>query len=181
MSSVLILLAEGFEELEAVTIVDVLRRADIEIVMAGLKEGLVKSARDIKILPDTTLDEVDTDRFDMVVLPGGQPGTDNLAADERVKRIIKDMYEKGKYTAAICAAPYVLSEAGILGKRRATSYPTYQEKLKAFEVTSKERVVTDEKVITSQGPGTALEFALKLVEVFKGKEKSEEIHKAMIC
>ncbi len=181
MSSVLILLAEGFQEPEAVTVVDLLRRAEIQIVTAGLNEGPVRSARGLRILPDTSLDDVDAGRFDMVVLPGGQPGTDNLAADTRVRKIIQDMHEGGKYTAAICAAPYVLSEAGVLGEKRATSYPTFQEKLKAHEIMKDERVVTDGKVITSQGPGTAIEFALTLVELFRGKDKSEEIRKAMIC
>ncbi|RMD52019.1 MAG: DJ-1/PfpI family protein [Nitrospirae bacterium] len=180
MASVLILLAEGFEELEAVTIIDVLRRAEIDVTVAGLKEGAVKSARGIRIIPDTTLDEVKDKDFDMVVLPGGQPGTDNLAADERVKELIRKMYSKGKYTAAICAAPYVLSEAGVLKEKAATSYPTFQEKLKAKEVVPSEKVVIDGNVVTSQGPGTALNFALKLVELFKGKEKAQEISKAML-
>jgi 4-methyl-5(b-hydroxyethyl)-thiazole monophosphate biosynthesis len=180
MASILVLLAEGFEELEAVTVVDVLRRAEIKVTMAGLKAGPVKSARGVRIVPDTTIDEVNPDHYDMVVLPGGQPGTDNLVADQRVREILVGMQEKDKYTAAICAAPYVLSEVGILAYKCATSYPSFQPKLKAKEVLSGEKVVVDGKVVTSQGPGTAIAFALKLVELFKGKDKAEEIQKAML-
>ncbi|KJU83030.1 DJ-1 family protein [Candidatus Magnetobacterium bavaricum] len=180
MERVLLLLAEGFEELEAVTIVDVLRRAEIDIVMAGLGDGVMTSARRIKIVPDMQLEDVDIDQFDMVVLPGGQPGTDNLAKDERVIRIIRTMNEKGKYTAAICAAPYVLSEAGVLADKRATSYPTFQERLKAAEVVKDQRVVRDGTVITSCGPGTAIDFALALVELFRGKQKAQTIRQAML-
>lgn len=180
MASVLMLLAEGFEELEAVTIVDVLRRAEVEVTMAGLKAEPVKSARGIQIVPDASLEDVNPDSYDMVVLPGGQPGTDNLVADERVKAILIEMQQKDKYTAAICAAPYALSEAGILRQSRVTSYPSFQEKLKAKEVVAGEKVVVDGKVVTSQGPGTAIDFALKLVELFKGREKAREIQKAML-
>ncbi|MBF0343594.1 MAG: DJ-1/PfpI family protein [Nitrospirae bacterium] len=181
MERVLLILAEGFEELEAVTIVDVLRRAEIEIVTAGLGDGVVTSTRRIRLLPDAQLNDIDVEQFDMVVLPGGQPGTDNLAKDERVARIIKTMYEKGKYTAAICAAPYVLSEAGVLVNKRATSYPTFQDRLKAANIVKDEKVVIDGNVITSQGPGTAIEFALTLVELFKGKDKAQTIRQAMLC
>ncbi|MBF0607535.1 MAG: DJ-1/PfpI family protein [Magnetococcales bacterium] len=181
MERVLLLLAEGFEELEAVTIVDVLRRAEIDIVTAGLGDGVVTSARRIKIVPDMQIKDVDIERFDMVVLPGGQPGTDNLARDERVVRIVRAMNERGKYTAAICAAPYVLSEAGVLSGKRATSYPTFQERLKAAEVVKDKRVVRDGTVITSQGPGTAIDFALELVELFKGSQKAQTIRQAMLC
>ena len=180
MASVLIILAEGFEELEAVTVVDVLRRAEIEITMASLQEGPVKSARGVQVIADTTLDTVQPDNFDMVVLPGGMPGTTNLMADERVKNIVKKMHNSNKYTAAICAAPYALSEAGVLTDSKVTSYPSFQEKLKAKEIVSSEKVVVDGKVVTSQGPGTAINFALTLVELFKGKSKADEIAQAML-
>jgi 4-methyl-5(b-hydroxyethyl)-thiazole monophosphate biosynthesis len=180
MSTVLLLLAEGFEEVEAIAVVDVLRRAEIQVTMAGLQEGPIKSARGVRILPDATLDEINPDLFDMVVLPGGMPGTDNLAADQRVRKILTAMVEKQKYAAAICAAPYVLSEAGILKSKRVTSYPSFQPRLQAKEVTSDEKVVVDGNVVTSQGAGTALNFALKIVELFKGTSKSEEIRKAML-
>ncbi|KJR42379.1 DJ-1 family protein [Candidatus Magnetoovum chiemensis] len=180
MSSVLIILAEGFEELEAVTVIDVLRRAEITVVTAGLNDGPITSARQIKITPDKTINEIEADKFDMLVLPGGQPGTDNLAKDDRVKKIVQTMHQNNKYTAAICAAPYVLSQAGILNNKTATSYPSFHDKLNAKSVDTKSAVVIDGNVVTSQGPGTALEFAFKLVEIFKGSGKAKEIAAAML-
>jgi 4-methyl-5(b-hydroxyethyl)-thiazole monophosphate biosynthesis len=148
--------------------------------MASLYDGPVRSARGVQVIADTNLSKVQADTFDMVVLPGGMPGTANLMADERVKQIVRDMHEKDKYTAAICAAPYALSEAGVLGNSRVTSYPTFQEKLEAKEVISSEKVVVDGKIVTSQGPGTAINFALTLVELFKGKSKANEVAQAML-
>src|SRR4030042_4829218 len=110
MPKVVILLADGFEEVEAVAIVDVLRRADIEVTIAGLHEGPVTSARKIRVLPDAVIDTIRTENFDMIVLPGGQPGSDNLNNDERVRTLIREFHTKGKLKGAICAAPYVLAQ-----------------------------------------------------------------------
>jgi 4-methyl-5(b-hydroxyethyl)-thiazole monophosphate biosynthesis len=181
MAGVLIILADGFEELEAVAVIDVLRRADVRVVAAGVKDGPITSARGVRIIPDAALYAVRALDFDMVVLPGGMPGTDNLAKDERVRKIVREMSEADKYTAAICAAPYVLSEAGILSDKKVTSHPAFQQKLKAAIVSDTERVVVDGKVITSQGAGTAVEFALQLVEILVGKERAEAISLAMVC
>ncbi|MBF0320340.1 MAG: DJ-1/PfpI family protein [Nitrospirae bacterium] len=181
MAGVLVILADGFEEIEAVAVIDVLRRADIKVVAAGVKDGPITSARGVRIIPDAALYAVRALDYDMVVLPGGMPGTDNLAKDERVKKAVREMYEAGKYTAAICAAPYVLSEAGILSDKKATSHPTFQQKLNAASVSESERVVVDGKVITSQGAGTAIEFALQLVEILVSKERAEAISLAMVC
>lgn len=180
MASVLMILAEGFEETEAIAVVDVLRRGEVNVVMAGLTAGPVASSRGVKIIPDAELDKVNADDFDMVVLPGGRPGTDNLIADDRVKKILQDMARKDKYTAAICAAPTVLSEAGLLNDKHATGHPSVQGMLKGATVSKDERVVIDGKVVTSQGAGTAIDFGLKLVELFKGKEKAESIRQAMV-
>jgi len=114
MPRVVIPLADGFEEVEAIALVDVLRRADIDVVVAGLHDGPIESARKVRVLPDTTIDTIRGEDFDMIVLPGGQPGSDNLNADSRVKALLRDFYAKGKLTGAICAAPYVLASAGIL-------------------------------------------------------------------
>ncbi|QWR78260.1 DJ-1 family glyoxalase III [Candidatus Magnetomonas plexicatena] len=181
MASVLVILAEGFEEIEAIAVIDILRRAEINTVVAGLKEGFITSARGVKVIPDCTLDSVSAVNFDMVVLPGGMPGTLNLAADTRVKSLVASMYNDGKYTAAICAAPFVLSEAGVLSGKTATSHPSYHDKIKAATVSKTERVVVDGKVVTSQGAGTAIEFSLKIVELFCGKERADSIHAAMVC
>jgi 4-methyl-5(b-hydroxyethyl)-thiazole monophosphate biosynthesis len=179
MAKVVILLADGFEELEAVAIIDVLRRAEIEIVSAGLHEGTVSSARNVNIIPDTSIDAISADDFEMLVLPGGIPGSDNLNADERVRKLIQDFNTKGKITGAICAAPYVLANAGILDGKRATSYPTFKDRL-GSAVYEEKTVVEDGNVLTSRGPGTALCFGLAIVERLAGKEKAQQIKEAML-
>ncbi|MEN8169259.1 MAG: DJ-1 family glyoxalase III [Pseudomonadota bacterium] len=176
MASVLVPLAEGCEELEAVTIIDLLVRAGVEVVSAGLKAGSVKASRGLVITPDTTLDEALKREFDMVVLPGGLPGADYLNNDPRIQSLIKKMADEGRYTAAICAAPRVLANAGVLGGKRATSYPGTLDKMALPDVEyCQEAVVQDGKVITSRGPGTAMEFALTLIEILLGKEKRDEV------
>jgi 4-methyl-5(b-hydroxyethyl)-thiazole monophosphate biosynthesis len=160
-------------------IIDVLRRAEIDTVVAGLHGGYITSARTVKVIPDTVIDTVKADDFDMIVLPGGQPGTDNLNADQRVKELIADFSRKGKLIGAICAAPIVLASAGVLQGKRATSFPSYKDRLggASYEETS---VVTDGTVLTSRGPGTALSFGLAIVERLAGKEKAQKIKEAML-
>jgi 4-methyl-5(b-hydroxyethyl)-thiazole monophosphate biosynthesis len=176
MASVLVPLAQGCEELEAVTVVDLLRRAGIGVVTAGLDDRPVRASRGVVLIPDTTLSEVLDQEFDMIVLPGGQPGATNLARDERVSGLLKRLARAGKYTAAICAAPAVLAQSGLLEGRRVTSYPG---SLDAHGVAGmqyvEEQVVIDGPVITSRGPGTAMDFALRLIEVLAGKEKRSEV------
>ncbi len=179
MPKVAILLADGFEELEAVAIIDVLRRADIVVVSAGLHEGPVSSARNVKIIPDTVIDRIMPDDFDMLVLPGGQPGSDNLNADKRVGDLIRDFDRKGKITGAICAAPYVLANAGVLEGKHATSYPSFSERL-GSAVYEEKSVVEDGTVMTSRGPGTAICFGLAIVEKFLGGDKAQQIREAML-
>ena len=179
MPKVVILLADGFEEVEAVAIVDVLRRAEIEVTIAGLHEGAIMSARKIRVLSDTVIDTIRTEDFDMIVLPGGQPGSDNLNNDARVRALISEFHTKGKLIGAICAAPYVLANAGILEGKHATSYPTYRDRLgKVFY--EEQSVVEDGNVMTSRGPGTALCFGLSIVAKLVGKEKSQQIKQAML-
>jgi len=176
MTRVLIPLAQGCEELEAVTLIDLLRRAGIEVVTAGLEEGPVKCSRGVVLVPDTTLDEVSNDDFDMIVLPGGLPGSDHLQADPRVQALLKRMAQAGRYTAAICAAPKALASAGLLDGRQATSYPGVLEALQLPGTRlSEQPVVIDGKVITSRGPGTAMDFALTLIEQLEGKEAREAV------
>ncbi|MBF0553442.1 MAG: DJ-1/PfpI family protein [Nitrospirae bacterium] len=181
MASALVILADGFEELEAVAVIDILRRADIKVVAAGLKDGQITSVRGVRIIPDAALNAVRAMDFDMLVLPGGAPGTEALAKDERVKKIVVEMSEGGKYVTAICAAPYVLSEAGILSDKKVTSHPGFQQKLTARSVSASERVVVDGRIITSQGAGTAVEFALQLVATLVGKERAGQISMSMVC
>jgi 4-methyl-5(b-hydroxyethyl)-thiazole monophosphate biosynthesis len=179
MAKVAVILADGFEEVEAMAIVDVLRRAEIEVTVAGLHEGPVTSARNVKVIPDRLIDTVAAENFDMLVLPGGQPGSDNLNADERVKALVRDFHNKGKLTGAICAAPYVLANAGILEGKHATAYPTYSDRLGAALYEEKS-VVADGTILTSRGPGTALCFGLAIVERLAGKETAQQIKDGML-
>jgi 4-methyl-5(b-hydroxyethyl)-thiazole monophosphate biosynthesis len=179
MPKVAVILADGFEEVEAVAIIDVLRRAGIDTVVAGLHDGHVTSARNVKVIPDTVIDTVRADDFDMVVLPGGQPGSDNLNADSRVKELIRSFSQKGKLTGAICAAPYVLANAGVLAGKHATSYPSYKDRL-GGALYEEKSVVTDGNVLTSRGAGTALTFGLAIVERLISKEKAQQIKDAML-
>ncbi|RJQ55701.1 MAG: DJ-1/PfpI family protein [Nitrospiraceae bacterium] len=179
MPRVAVILAEGFEEVEAIAIIDVLRRAEIDVVAAGLHDGAVTSARKVRVVPDALIDSIRAEDFDMIVLPGGQPGSDNLNADKRVKDLVRDFHLKGKLTGAICAAPYVLANAGVLEGRHATSYPTYRDRL-GSAVYEEKTVVEDGNVLTSRGPGTALYFGLAIVERLMGKEKAQKIRGAML-
>lgn len=181
MARVLVPVAEGCEELEVVTIVDLLRRAGIDVVMAGLLDGPVNASRGVVLLPDMTLQEALTGSFDMVVLPGGLPGADHLDNDPRIHLLLQQMAEAGKVTAAICAAPKVLANAGILEGRDATSYPGVIDTmgLPATRILS-DAVVEDGLVITSRGPGTAMAFALTLIKRLVGIEKRNEVAASLL-
>jgi protein deglycase len=181
MAKVLVPLAAGCEELEAVTIIDLLRRAGVEVVTAGLQPGIVKASRGTQLVPDTILDSVLRDEFDMVVLPGGMPGAQHLKEDSRVQALLKRLAAEGKYTAAICAAPMALAEAGLLSGRKATGYPGVLEKLGLPDVVlQNQAVVRDGKVITSRGPGTAMDFALELIETLAGRDKRLEVEAGLV-
>ena len=181
MARVLIPLAQGCEELEAVTVIDLLRRAGIDVVTAGLEDGPVTCSRGVVLVPDTTLDAVLEDDFDMMVLPGGLPGADHLNNDPRVLRLLRQLAEKGKYTAAICAAPKVLASAGLLQGKRATSYPGVLDALDLPDtIRGDAPVVVDERVITSRGPGTAMDFALELIEKLAGREQRDTVESALV-
>ncbi len=179
MKTVLVLFAEGSEELEAVTIVNILRRAGVVVTLAGIAKGPLKGARNITLMPDTTLDAVLHEDFDMVVLPGGQPGTDRLKADARVLELVKRMAGQGKYVAAICAAPTVLAAAGLLAGRQATCYPGYLKDDPSVHLRTV-AVVEDGNVITSRGPGTAMDFALYLSEKLAGKARRNEVEAGLV-
>jgi 4-methyl-5(b-hydroxyethyl)-thiazole monophosphate biosynthesis len=174
MKAVLIPLAQGCEELEAVTVIDILRRGGITVVTAGLDSQPVRGSRGTILVPDTTLDEALNHAYDMVALPGGQPGTNNLKADARIIALAQRMARQGQYVAAVCAAPSVLATAGLLDGKRATSFPGA---LDGFPKVNREHaaVVEDGKFITSRGPGTAMDFALTLVERLVGRAKRDEV------
>jgi len=181
MQSVLIPLAEGFEEIEAVSVIDVLRRAGIRVVVAGLRPGPVKGSRDTVILPDATLDDVGNDEFDMLVLPGGMPGVQHLHEDARIKKLLERYTQKGRWTAAICAAPSVLAAYGHLTGKSATSNPKFKEQVAIEGVHYREdAVVTDGNIVTSRSAGTAMAFALALVEKLAGRAKREEVEAGLV-
>ena len=177
---VLVPLAEGFEEIEAVAIVDVLRRADVEVVLAGLAAREVLGAHGMRLGADALMAEVDPLGFDMLVLPGGMPGTTHLMADERVLTAVRELSARGRTTAALCAAPRVLATAGILAGVEVTSHPSVRGELAPAVVKSAPRVIRSGTVVTSQGPGTAIEFALELVRELAGDERAEALAAAMI-
>ena len=181
MPKVLIPLAQGCEELEAITLIDILRRADIDVVTAGLDDKPVISSHGVTIVPDTTLDDALNDSYDMVVLPGGLPGADHLAADSRLNALLKKMVESDRFVGAICAAPQVLAKAGLLEGKTITSYPGFVKSDDFPKVTNTGSALEcDGKIITSRGPGTAMDFALKLVGVLKGEAKRDTIEKALV-
>jgi 4-methyl-5(b-hydroxyethyl)-thiazole monophosphate biosynthesis len=174
---VLVPLAQDCEEIEAVTVIDILRRAGIDVVSAGLEKGPVKASRGVVLMPDTDLDAAMQSEYDMVVLPGGA-GTRHLLEDDRIISLIKKTASLGRHVAAICAAPTVLAKAGLLAGKRATAYPGTIEKM-GVENTGAP-LLQDGVIVTSRGPGTAMDFALHLVEILAGLEKRIDVEKALV-
>jgi len=176
VTTVLVPLATGFEDLEAVTITDLLRRAQIDVVTAGLSSGPIRGARGTTVVPDLSLEQALEREFDMVVLPGGQPGATNLEQDSRIAKLLHKMVNQDRYTAAICAAPKVIAAAGLLDNRRATSFPGSLDPKQYPKVHVENLdVVADGKIITSRGPGTAMDFALTLIELLAGRDKRNQV------
>jgi 4-methyl-5(b-hydroxyethyl)-thiazole monophosphate biosynthesis len=176
MAKVLVPLADGFEEIEAITVVDLLRRAGIEVSTAGLAGRSVTGSHDIRVEADTTLDAALSNAYDMIVLPGGMPGAQRLREDARVKRLVADQARGGKYTAAICAAPSVLAAAGVLDGKSATSFPGFLDPAATPGLSlSKAPVVVDGHVVTSRSAGTALDFALSLIELLAGRKARDDV------
>jgi 4-methyl-5(b-hydroxyethyl)-thiazole monophosphate biosynthesis len=171
MSLVLIPLAPGFEEIEAITLIDLLRRAAMTVIVAATTENPVRASRDVLVVADVTLDEVLHQDFDLIALPGGGKGADNLANDERIVRLVQKQYQAGKWLGAICAAPKVLARAGLFQGKKATSFPGVLDGTTVDVEWIDQPVVVDGKVVTSKGPGTAMDFALTLIELLEGKAK----------
>lgn len=181
MTTVLVPLAPGFEDLEAVTIVDILRRAGIEVITAGLEQGLIQGSRGMRVVPDAYLDEVLERDFEMIALPGGLPGAEHLRNDARIQSLLQRLAGAGKFTAAICAAPIALARAGLLDGRKVTGYPGCVDTLKSPGMRYLiDPVVVDGKVVTSRGPGTAMDFALTLVALLVGKEKRDHVEAGLV-
>ena len=172
--------AEGFEEIEAITVVDVLRRAGIETVSVSVTgDKTVRGAHDISVITDILFEDADYNSCEMIVLPGGMPGSENLFAHSGLTSAIKSFAEEKKYLAAICAAPMVFGKLGILKGKNATSYPGFEEHLAGAKATGG-KIVIDGNIITSKGPGTSIEFSFALVGILKNKEEAARLRKGMI-
>lgn len=175
----IILLAEGFEEIEAVVCIDLLRRAGIEVTVGGLKNLTVKGSRRIEIKADKIIKGDSS--YDACILPGGMPGAENIASSDTAVQLIKKMAEKEKIIGAICASPaIVLAPLGLIDNKKATCYPGMESHFPDSAIYINNKVVIDKNIITSQGPATAFEFALKIIEKLSGKEISGKIRKAVL-
>lgn len=179
-SKVYIFLADGFEELEALAPVDILRRAGFDIETVSITNEIeVIGSHGLHVLCDTTINLISPEIADLLILPGGMPGSDNLAACEFLAEMLMEQNNKGKWIAAICAAPYVLGELGILNGKEATCYPGYEDKLLG-STCLKQSVVVSQNIITANGPGAAVLFAFKIVELLKDKRIAELLSSQMM-
>mgnify|MGYP002795027943 CR=1 FL=1 len=180
MSHVLVPLAQGCEELEAVTITDLLVRAGIKVTTCGLDDRPVTASRGITIIPDTSIDKILNQSFDLIVLPGGLPGADHLRDDERLQALIKKQARQNKYLGAICAATKALAQAGALDGKTATGFPGVLKALGNSNITISDNAVEiDDNIVTSRGPGTAIDFTLALIELLEGKDKRDEVNQQL--
>jgi 4-methyl-5(b-hydroxyethyl)-thiazole monophosphate biosynthesis len=177
MTEFLMPLADGFEEIEATTTIDILRRGGVNVTTAGLQGTIVRSVRGVKLITDMKMDDVNVDKFDGMILVGGDPGWKNLSMSKRVMDAVHKYNGSKKTLAAICAAPCILAKAGILAEKRATVYPGMERELPRPR---SEKVIADGHIITSQGPGTAVDFALKIVELSMGKDRAAKVKKDIV-
>ena len=176
---ILVFLANGLEEIEAITSIDILRRAGLDVTTAALEDKTVHGSHDVDIIADDELDSLVVSDFDGIVLPGGLPGSTNLRDDERVIDIVKKMDNKNKLVAAICAAPMVLAKAGVLEDSKFTIHPGVEDEIELKS--SGERTFVHDNVITGIASGAAMEFAFKIVEKLSGREKVDEINQGVIA
>jgi len=181
MVNAAVLFAHGFEEVEGLTIVDILRRAKINTIITGVEDKEINGSHNVTIKADQSLVDLSIDKVDALILPGGAPGFMNLRKSERVLSIIKEANKKKKIVAAICASPSVLAIAGILDQKKATIYPGMEEEIKKGGGTLvDDLVVVDDNIVTSKGPATTMLFALKLVEMLKDKSISKDLENKML-
>ncbi len=181
MKSALVYLAEGFDDVEAVTVIDILRRAGMEVTVAGLGEGPARGARGVLVTPDTVLAPVKDNLYDAVILPGGGGGAERLAASATVKEMVLRHAREGKWIAAICAAPaVVLAPWGILDGKKATCFPGMENRFSPSTTFVAEPVVVDGRIVTSRALGTALAFSLTLVKNLCGAESAERVRRNIL-
>lgn len=180
MNQVCIHLAPGFEEIEAVNTIDVIRRAGIKILIVSMTENLyVTGSHEITIKADILFTDVDYSRVNMIILPGGMPGSANLNTHEGLRKQIQEFFHKGKYLAAICAAPMVYGNLGLLESKEAVCYPGFEKYLKGANI-SDSLVIKSDNIITAKGPGAAIQFGLKIVEILIDKKTADELAMKMI-
>lgn len=180
MSRLAVFFAQGYEEIEALTVVDICRRGGVEVDMVSVTgECEVTGSHGISVKMDKKFEEADFGEYDMIVLPGGMPGTKNLEAHSGLMAQVDEFYAKGKYIGAICAAPSIFGHKGILRGKRACCYPTFESHLEGAEVTSGPVEVSG-NVITSRGMGTAIDFGLAILGIFCGAEKADELAKGIV-
>ncbi|MFT0803366.1 DJ-1 family glyoxalase III [Bacillus swezeyi] len=181
MKKAFVFLIEGFEEIEAIATIDILRRAEVETVTVSLDQTRsVKGGHDIVVEADRMYEDADFDEADMLILPGGNVGSKKMLEHQGLHQTLKEAAAAGKYVAAICAATMTLGKTGLVSGKKATCYPGVEKELTGADVITNEPVVTDGKIITSRGPATTIPFALKLAELLSGKEKSDEVAKGML-
>lgn len=181
MKQILIPIADGSEEIEAVTLIDILRRAHLIVTVASVSENLtIEGAHGISITADTMIDTCDTKDTDMILLPGGWGGTDAFVASGKLQNLLKEMRESDKLIGAMCAAPYALHKAGVLSHSY-TCYPSVEEKIRLDGYDATQKVVIDGNILTSRGPGTAMCFALEIIKKLVGEEKYAEIKAGLLA
>lgn len=179
MANILVPISNGFEEIEAITIIDVCRRANINVTIAAVENIQTIGAHNIKIEANCKIEEIKNDDFDMIVLPGGLPNAFTLAQNENFQKLLKEFKQKNKKIGAICAAPYALHTADVLNENY-TCYPSFEQKIRENGYHKKDAVVIDDNVITSRGPATAMLFALEIVNILCGEEKYFEIKNGLL-
>ena len=180
MTRALVPMADGTEEMEAVIVIDILRRAKWEVVAVGMKKGMITASRGVKIVPDAAFDDVNPSLFDLIVVPGGAKGVENFLKEKSLCEAIRELRRAGKLVAAVCAGPLVLQHAGVLSGCKVTCHPDH-----AAEITQaqwlNEPVVVDGNVITSQGAGTCFKFALAIISKVDGPEKSKAVARDIVA
>jgi len=180
MTQILVPLANGFEEIEAISIIDICRRGGLDVVVAGVYDKTAMGAHNIPIVTDCLITDVNVDDLDMIVLPGGWGCTEALASNATVQSILKHMKQSNKHIAAICAAPYALDAAGVLSDNY-TCYPSIENKIRMQGYDKNTDTVTDGKVMTSQGVGTAICFALEIIKTLQGNDKYQQIKQEILA
>ena len=181
MAVVLIPLATGFEEIEAISIIDVIRRAEIEVIIGSVDgKSEVLGAHGVTVKTDKSIQDISADTLDMIILPGGWGGTKILAQDEKVQSLLKEMDAKGKHIGAICAAPFALDRAGVL-KERFTCFPSVEDEIKNSGYDATKAVISDKNILTSRGPATAICFALEIVKTLVGEERKKSVQEGLLA